>query len=352
MLRQIFYRWERQLASVDNNRFVRPFEWGEDWIPEGWAPTTGSPESRVRAYVERVMSDTDAWYAAAPPGVCGTAPLPAGAQPGERMVTFASTVRTPHPENNTVFLRYFPASPKPRKDGTPSPRRAVVVMAQWNADEEGHVGLCRLLARLGISALRISLPYHDRRMPAELSRADYIVSSNVVQTLEACRQAVVDTRRAVAWLDEQGYERIGLLGTSLGSCLSMLTGAHEPRVRAMALNHVSTWFADVVWEGLSTAHVQAGYQGHLDLPQLRDLWRPLSPQCFIDRIGPRPTLLVYALYDLTFPLHLSRDLVREYRQRNIPGQVRVLPCGHYTTGKTPFKFLDAYYLARFLHQQL
>ena len=30
-------------------------------------------------------------------------------------------------------------------------RRAVVVLPQWNADAEGHVGLCRLLNRFGIS---------------------------------------------------------------------------------------------------------------------------------------------------------------------------------------------------------
>ncbi len=58
----------------------------------------------------------------------------------------------------------------------------------------------------------------------------------------------------------QGFERIGILGTSLGSCLSMLTAAHEPRIRAQALNHVSPWFADVVWRGLSTRHVRAGLE--------------------------------------------------------------------------------------------
>ena len=29
------------------------------------------------------------------------------------------------------------------------PRRAVLVMAQWNSDEGGHVGVCRLMAALG-----------------------------------------------------------------------------------------------------------------------------------------------------------------------------------------------------------
>jgi hypothetical protein len=233
------------------------------------------------------MGDTHAWYAVEPAREYGTVPSPADAGPDERMITFASAITTPHDANNTVYLRYFPASPKPRPDGTPAPRRAVVVMAQWNADEGGHVGLCKLLVKLGISAVRITLPYHDRRMPPELQRADFIVSSNVGQTLQVCRQAVLDTLRAVAWLDQQGYQRIGLLGTSLGSCLSMLTGAHEPLVKAMALNHVSPWFADVVWEGLSTAHVRASFEGHVDLPLLRELWRPISPQCHMERIGNR-----------------------------------------------------------------
>ena len=258
MLSRIIYRWERSLASADNNRVVRPFEWGADWIANGEASPEGDPEAQVRAYVERAMRDSRAWYAVEPATDLGTAPLPADARPGERMITFPSAITTPHPENNTVYLRYFPAAPGRKGNGQARRRRAVVVMAQWNADEGGHVGVCRLLAALGISAVRLSLPYHDRRMPPELERADYIVSSNVGQTLHVNRQAVVDARRAVAWLKQQGYERVGILGTSLGSCLALLTAAHEPLIDAVVLNHVSSWFADVIWEGLTTAHVRPG----------------------------------------------------------------------------------------------
>jgi hypothetical protein len=83
---------------------------------------------------------------------------------------------TPHPNNNTVFARWFSAS----EDHA----RAVIVLPQWNSDAEGHIGLCRLLARFGVSALRLSLPYHDVRMPPELTRADYIVSANVARTIQ------------------------------------------------------------------------------------------------------------------------------------------------------------------------
>ena len=64
------------------------------------------------------------------------------------------------------------------------------------------------------------------------------------------------------------------------------------------------------------------------------------------------TLLVYARYDLTFPVDLSRTLIDEYRRRGIPHEVAVLPCGHYSTGYTPFKYVDGYILTRFLRQNL
>ena len=228
----------------------------------------------------------------------------------------------------------------------------MLVLPQWNSDAGGHVGLCRLLAWNGLSALRLSLPYHDQRMPPELRRADYIVSANVARTLQVCRQAVLDARRAVAWLASQGYDRIGILGTSLGSCLALLTTAHEPLIQAEALNHISPDFADVVWRGLSTRHVRESMDGHIELDLLRTLWQPISPRWYLDRLRDRQTLLVYARYDLTFPVDLSEELVKAFRDQQVPHEVAVLRCGHYSTGKAPFKFVDGWLLTRFLKKAL
>ena len=119
-------------------------------------------------------------------------------------------------------------------------------------------------------------------MPPELHRADYIVSANVGRTLQVCRQAVLDARRAIAWLAACGFTQIGILGTSLGSCLASLTAAHEPLIKAAALNHISPYFADVVWEGLSTIHVRQGLEGHITLDALRQLWLPIGPQPYLE----------------------------------------------------------------------
>ena len=356
MLQRLFHAWERHLVSISRDRTARPFEWGLDWVPANGHTPGSDPAEVLGEWVTEVMADTDAFFTPPPTDDYRLGDATSGEQP----LTFPSALETPHPSNNTVHCRYFRArtarlTRRPTDGGgaTRGVRRAaVLVLPQWNADSGGHAGLCRLLAWSGMSALRLSLPYHDARMPPELTRADYIVSSNVARTVQVCRQAVLDARRAVRWLALQGYDRIGILGTSLGSCLSLLTTAHEPLIRAQALNHISPYFADVVWRGISTAHVRQGLEGHLDLDLLRALWKPISPRWYLERVRDRRTLLVYAQYDLTFPRDLSEDLVREFAERRIPFELAVLRCGHYSIGKVPFKFVDGWLLTRFLKTAL
>jgi pimeloyl-ACP methyl ester carboxylesterase len=358
MLSRFFHAWEHRLASATKDRVVRPFEWGLDWLPSDPHPNGFSPEARIEHWVREAMADSEAFFR--PPPTTAYAFEEASAtlrETGEAgTLRFPSALTTPHEANNIVHARWFPAPGEAPLGRSGARGRAVVVLPQWNSDAGGHVGLSRLLARFGVSALRLSLPYHDARMPPELTRADYIVSSNVVRTVQVCRQAVMDARRAVAWLSQQGFERIGILGTSLGSCLAMLTAAHEPLIKAQALNHVSPWFADVVWRGLSTRHVRDGLDGHIGLDTLRHLWQPISPWAHLERVARQSpgtrTLLVYARYDLTFPVDLSRTLIDEYRRLGIAHEVAVLPCGHYSTGFAPFKFVDGYILTTFLRNNL
>ena len=352
MLTRFFHHWEHRLASVDTDRVVRPFEWGAGWLPAG--RTLEPPDARVRRWVREALANTPAFFDTPPTTDYELTPAGDDERHGTAAATlrFPSALTTPHPENDTVVARWFPAEGEAGARRRPDRGRAVLVLPQWNSDADGHVGLARLLARFGVSALRLSLPYHDARKPPELTRADYVVSANVARTLQVCRQAVLDARRAIAWLADLGFERIGILGTSLGSCLAMLTAAHEPRVRAQALNHVSPFFADVVWHGLSTRHVRQGLEGHVTLDELRHLWLPISPMTYVDRVADTQTLLVYARWDLTFPVDLSRQLIAEFRRRGLPHETVRLPCGHYTTGCAPFKFLDAYVLTRFLRRSL
>ncbi len=262
------------------------------------------------------------------------------------MLRFTSASATPFPENNTVHAQWHPA--KNHKG------RAVVVLPHWNSHFEQHGALCRALQKFGISALRLSLPYHDCRMPPELQRADYAVSANIGRTLDATRQAVVDSRSCLDWLQSQGYTRLGILGTSLGSCYAFLASAHDSRLKVNVFNHCSSYFADVVWTGLSTQHIRQGIEDHIDLDRLRDVWNAISPVNYMKEFARWPKLskFIYASYDTTFLPDLSRDVIGRIQKHGIHNEVVVLPCGHYTLGEAPYKFLDGYHVISYFVRKL
>jgi hypothetical protein len=266
-------------------------------------------------------------------------------------LTWSSVIKTPSVENNVVHARVF----KPRRERKNKPRAGVVVLPQWNAQPDSHVEACRIFNGLGMTALRLTLPYHQQRKPPEIERAEHLVSSNIGRTIQSMRQAVVDTRAAVRWLRDQGIERIGVLGTSIGSCTAFLAFAHEPGIDVGVFNHVSGYFADVVWKGISTQHVRAGIEAELTLEELREFWKPISPVPFIPRLlkmKRRAMRFIAARYDLTFPAEMSREVIAEVRSLGIDLDVVWLPCGHYTTAELPWKAIDAWKIATFFRKHL
>jgi hypothetical protein len=364
MLRQLIHTWERKLSKRDINRMMIPFEWGLDFLGDhlernnGHSGANGSNGNGNHAgeivfdLNERAIAGSDLFFKAPP--------VTDFSFDGE-WLAFPSPVRTPYENNNTVHARYFPVPARgdsvseSRKDEADRARgRAVIVLPQWNADIESHVGLCRLLNRAGIAALRMSLPYHDRRTPAGLVRADYMVSANVGRTLQACRQAVLDLRGAIDWLMAQGYDRIGITGTSIGSCIAFLAFVHDERLRVGAYNHVSSYFGDVVWDGISTAHVRRGLETALTRAEARRAWLAISPNSYIELLmrNPRHGLFVSALYDLSFPPELSRLLFKECQRHGLDYDWSLVPWGHYTMGKTPFKYYLGYRVINYFRKNL
>ncbi|MFQ5818364.1 MAG: hypothetical protein ACE5H2_10490, partial [Terriglobia bacterium] len=213
MLGRTIHFLERAFWRRETRRKTRPFAWGIEHL--GGDPQRHEPRAFLRRYADEALTASDRFFATGPAEWY---------QLHDGRLTFPSAIASPFPENNLVSARWFPATADSRNGARggaeAGANRAVVVLPQWNADPDGHVNICRLLSRFGISALRLSLPYHDGRMPAGLERADYMVSPNIGLTLQASRQAVLDARRAVRWLEQQGYTRLGILGTSVGSSVA------------------------------------------------------------------------------------------------------------------------------------
>lgn len=357
------YAWETRLTTRDTNRVVRPLEWGIDWARR-WPLVNGNCPQSEQEYQrflhelnDEIVARSDEFFAYSTPtdfrlekrkielfptGSNATEKAPSG---DGLFLRFTSPVKTPYPENDLANARWFPAEGK----------RAVIVLPHWNANGIAYNALAPALNRFGVSMLRMSKPYHDIRRPAEIERSDYAVSSNICRTIDAARQAIIDVRCCVDWLQMQGKESIGIVGTSLGSCYAFLAGAHEPRLKATVFNHGSTYFADVVWTGQSTRHVREGLERDgVTLEQLRQSWLCISPMAYFDKFTRqrRKAMLIYAKYDLTFLPQFSRQVEEEFKRRNAELKTVVLPCGHYSTGEIPFKYIDGYQIVKFLVRNL
>src|ERR1035438_5313060 len=202
------YEWETRLTTRDENRVVRPLEWGFEWVEpflreHGFDEALTSPEmasdpAQAEAAMVRVneflIRNSDAYFSykrptdfrleerhpelfptnVRPETLAQDAAIKQQAAEGKipraQFLRFTSPERTPYPENDQVNARWYPAraSKDPKR-----PRQAIVVLPQWNADGFSHNSLCTIFNKMGISALRLSQPYHDIRRPAELRSEEH-----------------------------------------------------------------------------------------------------------------------------------------------------------------------------------
>jgi len=355
---QMIRRYEHRRWTVDNNRRVFPFEWGLEHIggprvsaersssapaglhsiatPAARPVTSVDPREFLEKFAQRTLAASEEWFATSPARDCRLE---------DNVLTFRSQIESPWEVNNTVSARFFPA----RSCGP-----AAIVLPQWNAKPDQQVDLCRWLNTLGISALRMSLPYHDRRMVPGHERADQLVGPNIGLTIQANRQAVTDIRRCIYWLQSRGYSKVGLVGTSIGSALAFITMCHEPAIRAGVFLHVSTYFGDVVRTGMTTMHVWESLRAKVTPEEIRRFWAPVSPFPYISRLRGTRTkmMLVSGRYDPTFWWEFSSELMDELRRHQIPFDPLVLPCGHYSLGEPPFSWIVGGRFAGFLMQAL
>ena len=175
-------RWETALTTRDENRVVRPMEWGFEWLGD-FIDSAGlrrevkraerdksAAEDAMIAINEAIVRDSETFFGYERPSdfrLEERAPLlfPTNVRPETlrrdaalkramaegrlrkaQFLRFTSPVRTPYPENDLVNARWYPA-PEERMQG--KPRQAIVVMPQWNADAFSHNILCSLFNYFG-----------------------------------------------------------------------------------------------------------------------------------------------------------------------------------------------------------
>src|SRR6201997_2779740 len=334
LLERKIRRYEHMRWAQEPNRKTLPFAWGLEHI--GGSANESDPRGFLDRFVEDTLAHSDEWYATSP---ATNYSLDNG------VLTFTSAIESRWPENNLVHAQFFQA----RHTGP-----AVVVLAQWNSRWEEQTDVCRWLNKLGITAVKMSLPYHDRRAVPGHPRADHLVGPNVGLTLQANRQAVLDARRTLRWLEQRGYDRLGVLGTSIGSSIAFVTMCHEPAIRAGAFLHVATYCGDVVASGLTTMNVWESLQSKLSQEDIRHYWSPISPFPYIPKLlgSGKKILAITGRYDPTFWPKFTNAFFDEAPRGGLDVERLSLPCGHYSMGVAPFKWLGGFRFGTFLFQSL
>ncbi|MFC5567039.1 alpha/beta fold hydrolase [Rubellimicrobium aerolatum] len=262
------------------------------------------------------------------------------AQWDDGWIRFPSSVLTDVEANNTVWGKVT---------ATRSRHHALVVLHHWNARSR-NPQLARVFAWQGITVVEMAMPYHLERRRPDAPHADDMLSPNLGRTIQSMRQAVLDGRRLVGVLRNADYERVSVLGMSLGSWVAGLMAANDPAIGRAALLLTAGSLADMVWTGRATRHIRASLDGRIDLTDLRRAWSPLDLENAAGRLA-RPGLALQAVLagrDTVVRPEVSDRLVAKLMGADAELEVLRLNCGHYSLSLPPYILRTGLSASRFL----
>jgi dienelactone hydrolase len=217
-------------------------------------------------------------------------------------LTFPSPVKSPHPQNNTVWAEYY----RPKGKGL---FPAAIVLDILGGDQALSRGIARHLAQNGIAGLFVQMAYYGPRKPPDGPR---LLTPNIDHTMAAIRQTVLDNRCAAAWLEsrpEVDAKRLGILGTSLGSFIGALSAAMEPRLNRVVLLLGGGGLVDAFLENpKAKPYIEAAAVVGLTKDKLRKMIAPADPLTYADLLKERQLLMIAASRDDVVPPKAAKTL--------------------------------------------
>jgi dienelactone hydrolase len=224
------------------------------------------------------------------------------------------------PENNTVHAEYY----RPRLKG---PFPCVIVLDITGGDQSLSRFISTLLAENGIGGLFVQMAYYGpRRPPGSPLR---LMSPNLGQTLEAVRQTVLDLRRATAWMEsrvEIDPQRLGILGTSLGSFMSALTAEMEPKLGRVAVLLGGGGLVDAYYDNPQGALLRKSWEALGGTKQkLAELIAPVDPLSCAANLKDHKLLIIAGRRDEIVPPSATMALWKATGQQ----QIVWYDCTHY-----------------------
>jgi hypothetical protein len=217
-------------------------------------------------------------------------------------------------------------------------RQAVILLPHWNAPRRSYEKFGRILAFSGITCLQITMPYHDERVTAEIGYAREMACENLSLTIQSNRQAVIEVRACLSWLQNRGYDRFGVVGISIGSSIASIAASIDPRIQAVALLLMADDFGEVIWTGSATRYLKASLEQRFTFDEIRSAWAIISPRTYARQMAKRAreVLILSADRDTVFIPISTKRYVDRLLSLGGSATWRSFQCGHYTLGILPY----------------
>lgn len=212
-------------------------------------------------------------------------------------ISYPSAVKSAHAVNNTVVGEYF--KPLGAKGKLP----AVLVLDIMDGQQIVSRGQAVWLATHGIAAVTIQMAYYGPRKPPGTNLR--LLMPDLDHSTAAVTQTVLDARRAIAWLATQpdvDANRIGILGTSLGSFIGGITSAAEPKVSRTALLLGGGGLIDTFYDNPKGEKYIKEYEATGGSKEkLRAVIAPFDPLTYAEQLKSKKLLLIAASRDDVVP---------------------------------------------------
>lgn len=262
------------------------------------------------------------------------------------LVKFASLISTPeYPQNQTVYAEVF----IPRQTETQMP--AVIILHSWGVQKPDiELSLARSLARRGFVTAVMTLPYHIQRTPGGYLSGELMIVPDADHMRDTMRQAALDVRRLVDWLQAQpqiAQDKLGIVGISLGAIISALVLGVEPRLKSGVLVLGGANLAHVLWRSPLTMNVRGELRSKgIGYEQLRREMEPVEPLTFLRGQYGERVLMINGRYDMVIP----REDALALRNALGQGPILWLNTGHYGPALVRSALFDI--VGRFLSAKL
>lgn len=157
----------------------------------------------------------------------------------------------------------------------------------------------RPFLRAGFSVAFVLHPLHFERTPRGAYSGELVVSADVVLTVEAFRQGVIDMLGAANWLHAAGHRPIGLFGYSLGAYLAGIMAAVRDDWAFVVLGAGGDSPVSPILDTPLGRNIRDDLRacGMLDRDKVTRAWRIISPGAFRPRVPRDRILLVAGRYD-------------------------------------------------------